>query len=274
LPDTIQGVVTARLDAASARQQLALKVASVFGTSFSLGALRDVHPIAADREELRADLAALEALNLVRTESEGPETRYVFRHAITRDAAYALLPFAQRRELHGAVAAWYERRYADDLAPHYPLLAHHWKSALDPDGGSSAESVARARDALGRAGEQAFASYANREAVQFFGDALGLVEPRRPRRAGHGGNGSSGRRTSGSATRARRSRTSRRRSGCSAGRSRMAAWAWRPGSHARSRCSFSTGWGSPASAVALGGRRWARRSTPRAPTSSSDSPGS
>lgn len=181
LPDTIHGVVTGRLDAAGPRPQLVLKVASVFGPSFSLDALRDVHPIAADRRELAGDLTALEAMNLVRAETEGAEARYAFRHAITRDAAYALLPFAQRRALHAAVADWYERRHADDLAPHYALLAHHRKSALDPDGASSAEAVARAREALGRAGEQAFASYANREAVQLFSDALRLGDAGTPR---------------------------------------------------------------------------------------------
>src|SRR5207249_7486055 len=74
--------------------------------------------------------------------------------------------------LHREVAQWYERTHAEDLAPHYPLLAHHW---------SRAEEDARAIDYLEKAGEQALRDGAYHEAVRFLGEALALDERSRSR---------------------------------------------------------------------------------------------
>ncbi|MFY0582781.1 hypothetical protein ACN28S_58500 [Cystobacter fuscus] len=78
---------------------------------------------------------------------------------------YNLLLFEQRRQLHEAVARWYERTYADDLSAHYALLAHHWLNA-----GASAKAI----DMLEKAGEQAFQTNAFHEALGFFSKALEL----------------------------------------------------------------------------------------------------
>ncbi len=172
LPDSIEATVTGRIDLLGARQQLALKVASIFGQIFSLDALERTYPISEDRLRLRTDLVALEDLDLVHHSPAEGDT-YRFKHAITRDVAYELLPYAQRRSLHQAAARWYEESHAGDLAPVHAVLAHHWSRAVDfqaPD----TELGARAVDALERAGEQSMASYANSEAVRFLEDALRL----------------------------------------------------------------------------------------------------
>ncbi len=176
LPETVEATLTGRIDRLAARQQLALKVASVLGPVFSGAALRDVYPIDGDKPHLAADLELLDHLDLIhRAPGEGADA-YAFKHAIIRDVAYDLMAFAQRRQLHHAVAQWYERTYAGDLAPHYPLLAYHWGRAVDarlPD----PTAGRRALDALERAGEQAAASYANSEVVQFLDEALRLQVP-------------------------------------------------------------------------------------------------
>jgi hypothetical protein len=69
------------------------------------------------------------------------------------------LLYAQRRELHRALAEWTERSYGADLAPWYSTLAHHWERAEAP-----AEALLYGE----RAGEQALRSHANREAAAFF----------------------------------------------------------------------------------------------------------
>ena len=175
LPKTVEGVITSRVDRLSARQQLALKVASVLGRSFSLAALRDIHPIDADRPFLEQELEILEAGDLIRTDAAGAEPRYVFKHVITREVAYGLMSFAQRRQLHRAVLEWYERVHALDLPPYYALLAYHASRMLDPDR-PEPPLVARAIDVSELAGEQAVHTYANQEAVQFFGDTIRLQE--------------------------------------------------------------------------------------------------
>ena len=62
-------------------------------------------------------------------EKPEPELAYIFKHATTQEATYNLMLFAQRRQLHRAVAEWYERHECADLSPYYSLLAHHWSRA-------------------------------------------------------------------------------------------------------------------------------------------------
>lgn len=165
LPDTVQGVITSRIDRLTPPQQLTLKVASVIGRIFAFLLLRDVYPIDEDRVALTEHLGHLHRLDLTPLHSSEPELTYIFKHTITQEAVYNLMLFSQRRELHRAVAEWYERTYADDLTAFYPLMAHHW---------SKAEVPAKALDYLTRAGEQALRGGLYHEAVNFFTTALEL----------------------------------------------------------------------------------------------------
>jgi len=164
-PDTVQGVITSRIDRLTPQQQLALKVASVIGRVFTYHILHDIHPIADDRPQLASDLMSLERLDITPLEMPEPELAYIFKHIITQEVAYNLMLFAQRRTLHRAIAEWHEQVHAGDLSPFYSLLAHHW---------SKAEVIPKAIDYLEKAGEHALHTYANREAVRFFSDALTL----------------------------------------------------------------------------------------------------
>ena len=171
LPRTLHGVITSRIDRLTPRQQLVLKLSSVIGRTFAVATLVDVHPLDADRAALLQDLQVLEQLDLVHVEPTITEPTYVFKHAITRDVAYDLMAFAQRRQLHRAVGEWYERSHHNHLSPYYPVVAHHFSRAVDlerPD----PSLLARAIDAVERAGEQAVQRYANEEAVRFFEDAV------------------------------------------------------------------------------------------------------
>jgi tetratricopeptide (TPR) repeat protein len=165
-PDTVQGVITSRLDRLSPTQQLALKVASVIGRVFTLRIMRDVFPLEGERGELAAQLTALERLGLTQLETPHPNVSYLFKHVLTQESAYGLMLFAQRRELHRMVAEWYERTFVDHLSPYYPILAHHW---------GKAEMEANTMRYLGLAGEQALRNGAYRESIRFLNDAITLV---------------------------------------------------------------------------------------------------
>jgi class 3 adenylate cyclase/tetratricopeptide (TPR) repeat protein len=174
LPDTVEEVITSRIDHLTPPQQLILKVASVIGRTFLVELLRDIHPIEADKPQLPAHLTILAHLDITRLDTPEPHLAYTFKHAITREVAYNLMLFDQRRELHRAVAEWFEHTYTGDLLPFYSLLAHHWSQAI----GSRLNgiSVAKAIDYLEKAGEQALRSYANQEAVRFLGQAVSISE--------------------------------------------------------------------------------------------------
>lgn len=166
LPDTVEGVITSRIDHLSPAHQLTLKIASVIGRVFQYRILREVHPIPADQQQLGEYLQHLHRLDLTPLESPEPDLAYVFKHLITQEVAYNLLPFAQRQSLHRAVAEWHERTYAADLTPYYAILAHHWRNA---------GAVEQALGYLHQAAEQAIRLSAYRETEGFCAQALSML---------------------------------------------------------------------------------------------------
>jgi tetratricopeptide (TPR) repeat protein len=170
-PDTVQGVVAGRIDRLPPGQELTLKVASVVGRSFAFRILRDVHPIEADRSTLHEQLDDLRRHDFTLLDRPEPDLAYLFKHVVTQEVAYSLLLYGQRRQLHRAVAEWYEHSQADDSASLYPLLAHHWGEAEDP---------IKTIRYLELAGEQALRAGAYQEAVDFLTEALTVSEALEP----------------------------------------------------------------------------------------------
>jgi class 3 adenylate cyclase/tetratricopeptide (TPR) repeat protein len=166
-PDTVEGVIATRIDRFGPKEQLTLKVASVVGRAFPFRVLRAVHPVESDLPELPGHLVRLEAQGLVLAEAPMPDASHLFKHIITQEVTYGRLLHAQRRTLHGKVAHCYEASVAAGSAAPFPLLAHHWERA---------ENSAKAMEYLEKAGEQALAASANREAAGFFARAIKLAE--------------------------------------------------------------------------------------------------
>lgn len=163
-PDTVQGIITARIDRLPPDEQLTCKVASVIGRSFTLELLAATHPIEADAERMEALLTGLVTRGLVLKESR---QRCLFRHAITQEVAYNLMSFAQRRTLHQRAAEWYEKDLTEGRDLQLATLAHHWQLA---------GNLERTFYYLEKAGELAYRSGADQEAAGFFSTALELVE--------------------------------------------------------------------------------------------------
>ncbi len=172
LPGKVQGVIDSRMERLTIGQQFTMQVASTLGRVFSERLLRDIYPDNRLKDRLSQHLEGLEHLDILRFEPGAPERTYAFKHAYTRDAAYKRLPFADRREWHRRIAEWYERNYADDLTPFYPVLAHHWREA---------DVRSKTIDCLEKAGEQALRSFANQETETFLGQALELDAKSDPR---------------------------------------------------------------------------------------------
>jgi class 3 adenylate cyclase/tetratricopeptide (TPR) repeat protein len=163
LPDTVQGVVLARIDRLAPPQQLTLKVASAIGRSFAYRLLHDIYPITADRPSLPGQLDSLQQRSLVLPQTPEADLAWIFKHVITRDVAYELMVRSQRRALHQAIAEWYEQHHAAELPQFYPLLAYHW---------SRTDATAKAVQFQGLAGEQALVGGAYQEAILFLAAAL------------------------------------------------------------------------------------------------------
>ena len=129
VPDSVQAVLAARIDLLGDAEKAALQAAAVIGRAFWTG------PVYELVEGLEPDLNVLESRDLIRQRSasslEG-EVEYVFKHALTREVAYAGLTKARRATLHARFAEWLER-LGEGRDEHAPLLAHHYAEAVRPE---------------------------------------------------------------------------------------------------------------------------------------------
>jgi class 3 adenylate cyclase/tetratricopeptide (TPR) repeat protein len=160
VPETVHGLLLSRVDRLPAGARRCLRVAAVIGRTFPTGLLAD---LADDDLDVLAELGALEGHGLVRIESVTPELAYAFRHALVQEAAYAGLLRRERQRLHRRVADLLADRDGEGSAA---LLAHHLALAGEPD---------RALPYLLEAGRQSLERYANREAIEWFRRAAGVV---------------------------------------------------------------------------------------------------
>ena len=128
LPDSVQALVSARIDLLGADEKAALQAASVIGRAFWTGPIYELLPEAAP------DFRVLEDRGFVRRRAGSSipgETEFAFKHQLTREVAYAGLPKASRARLHAQFAAWLERLGGGDT--HALQLAHHYFEAVRPE---------------------------------------------------------------------------------------------------------------------------------------------
>jgi tetratricopeptide (TPR) repeat protein len=184
LPETVQGIIAARLDTLTAGDKGLVQDAAVLGKVGWLGALAALGD--ADPAALEARLHTLERRELLRRERRSQvagERQYAFRHVLVRDVAYAQLPRAARADKHQRVARWLEALSPDRAEDRAELLAHHWQAALEfarATGQETTELVTRTRLALHDAGEHALAVNAYAAAARWYTAALELCQPSDP----------------------------------------------------------------------------------------------
>jgi len=158
IPDTIHGLLLARLDRLSPSSRDLLQVASVIGREFALEPLETIAG-GVPRPEMADLLVQLSAEDMTQLVTADPEWIYLFQHALTHEVAYESLSYARRQTLHQAMADWLAGRFADNLRPYYTLLAYHYNRAgIHEEGLLYAQAAANdARDI-----------FANQEAVELY----------------------------------------------------------------------------------------------------------
>jgi class 3 adenylate cyclase/tetratricopeptide (TPR) repeat protein len=164
IPNTIQGVLAARMDRLSGDLKQTLQVASVIGRDFAFRLLKIIMELG---EELRVRLTNLVGLEILYEKALYPELEYIFKHVLTQEVAYESLLKQRRQEIHGRIARTIEESYADRLPEHYELLAHHYGRSGNTD---------RAIKYLLLAGEKSNQNKAAQTAYEFFRQALNVVE--------------------------------------------------------------------------------------------------
>jgi predicted ATPase/class 3 adenylate cyclase len=185
LPESVQGIVAARLDALPPDEKALLQDASVLGKVFWLGAAAEIGGV--DRQSAENALHRLERKEFVRRErrpSVAGENEYAFRHLLVRDVAYNQIPRARRAEKHGLAGDWIEGLGRGE--DHAEMLAHHYGTALELARAAGADTTAfeePARHALREAGDRAYTLSAYPTARTFYAAALEAWpddEPRDP----------------------------------------------------------------------------------------------
>ncbi len=189
LPDTVQALIAARLDALNPDAKAVLSDAAVIGLTFWAGAAEAVgghEP--GDIAGILRELAAKQFIHRSRTSTMAGESELTFWHALARDVAYQQLPRAARARKHAAAAAWLERvagERAEELAE---IIAHHYVSAHElavaaGDEAVASETLDPALDYLVKAGRRALL-FDPTAAKRHFGKARDLapaIHPRWPR---------------------------------------------------------------------------------------------
>ncbi|HXX49592.1 MAG TPA: AAA family ATPase [Myxococcota bacterium] len=162
LPTTLQRLFDVQLAALPRESLAALEAASAIGSSFDAEALAAV--LGLGPEEAAAQLRAILGSSFLLARVGAPlERSFALAHELVRDALYARVAPARRRELHAACAKHLAARGGADPAE----LARHHCAAGD----------ARAAAAEHRAaGQRALTRHALREARAHFEAALALLD--------------------------------------------------------------------------------------------------
>ena len=164
IPDTLRGLIRARIDRLEDDAREVLRVASVIGRSFGDGLLRAVLP---DLSAIDKALGELYTAGFIRERRRVPELEHVFKHALVHDVAYESILLQQRRDLHRLVATTIEREYADRLDDFFSVLALQFANAGE---------WAKAREYLIKAGDQAVRIAADAEALALYREAFAARE--------------------------------------------------------------------------------------------------
>ncbi len=127
LPDTVLGMVQARLDALGAEGKGICKAASIFGETAWASGVAAVLGAGDDARAIEAAMTELAAREVFERRADARfsgEVEYAFRHALVRDGAYELLLPEDRAPAHLRAAAWLAERGERDalvVARHFDL---------------------------------------------------------------------------------------------------------------------------------------------------------
>lgn len=159
VPDTLAGVITARLDRLDDASKRAAQTASVIGREFGRALLADV---VTPQDGLDDALRALESRELIRADDTAADA-FRFKHVLTQEAAYNSLLLSRRKELHRRVAESLERSAPEAVAD----IGRHLVAAQEP---------ARALPYVLQAADRAARNYATPEAVALYSQALDIAK--------------------------------------------------------------------------------------------------
>lgn len=164
VPDTIQGLIAARIDRLEDNIKRTMQVASVIGRDF---AYRILKSITGTHEELKSYLLNLQGLEFIYEKRLFPELEYIFKHALIQEVTYFSLLTARRKELHRQVGEAMEEQFGERLNEYSNIVGEHFLRGEDWE---------RAYVYLNQAGDNAIQLYAHAEAREHFTNSLKALD--------------------------------------------------------------------------------------------------
>ncbi|HEU5228649.1 MAG TPA: adenylate/guanylate cyclase domain-containing protein [Ktedonobacteraceae bacterium] len=202
VPDTIHGVLTARVDLLGPTEKLVLQHAAIIGRTFWLSALLELASDLEPESVLEALASLIRRDFVVETEKQARspvehDRVFTFKHILIRDVVHGNIPRTRRTQEHARLALWLEKKTAAHQELFIELLAYHYQQALTtwPNGlslsvieihhapDSTEPPIRLTRPELRRyaihylilAGDQALHSYYTVRAIQAYNDALEML---------------------------------------------------------------------------------------------------
>ena len=164
VPDTIQGLIAARIDRLEDDIKRTMQVASVIGRDFAYRILKSITGM---HDELKSYLLNLQGLEFIYEKQLFPELEYIFKHALIQEVTYFSLLTARRKELHRRVGRAMEEQFGERINEYSNIVGEHFLRGEDWE---------RAYIYLNRAGETAIRLYAHAEARTNFTNALKALD--------------------------------------------------------------------------------------------------
>lgn len=202
LPDTVQGVLAARVDLLSRVEKQVLQDAAIIGRTFWLQGLLELAGDLDSETVFRTIETLIQHDFIVEAEksmrSPVPQDRtFSFKHILIRDVVYNNIPRTRRSQNHARLAVWIEQKTGENAEQFAELLAYHYKQALamwsaslrartTNDGENEdaiiypllltrSELMLRTIKYVTIAGDQAYHSYYTIRAIQAYIEALDLM---------------------------------------------------------------------------------------------------
>jgi class 3 adenylate cyclase/predicted ATPase len=172
IPATLQDSLMARLDRLVSAKGIA-QLGAVIGRQFAYALLHAVSHV--DDATLQRELSRLVDAELVYQRGVPPQSTYLFKHALIRDAAYESLLKSTRQQYHQRIAQVLEAQFPETAETQPELVAHHYTEA-----GLTEQAVGYWQ----QAGEKARQRSANTEAIVHLSRGLELIKmlPETPER--------------------------------------------------------------------------------------------
>ncbi len=206
LPDTVQGVLAARIDLLSQVEKQVLQYAAIIGRTFWLQGIVELATDLDTGTVLKTLDVLIQRDFIIETEKQARipiehDRVFSFKHVLIRDVVYNNIPRIRRSQKHAQLALWLENTAAGNTEAFAELLAYHYQQALatwsatvlinsastselsSQVPGSPTEPIRLTRQELCQraifyltiAGDQAYHSYYTIRAIQAYTEALDLL---------------------------------------------------------------------------------------------------